>query len=65
MQVELLTKGGYYGTGTCVGKVFYATRVQQGYLIPIDQLIAAGFDSDGSIIRDMYFLPHEVRVIDG
>lgn len=65
MQVELLLNGGYTDTGKCVGKVFEASQVGEGYGIGIMQLTLAGYEDDGSITTYLYFLPHEVRVIDG
>lgn len=63
MQVELLTNGGYSGTGMCVGKVFDVTPHLEGYKISLPQLEAAGYENDGTIKYSLYFLPHEVRVI--
>ena len=74
MQVELLVNGGYSGTGACVGKQFDAFHpntlgaagdVSEGYAISVAQLELAGFDNDGSVTDWLFFLPHEVRVIDG
>ena len=65
MQVELLVNGGYSGTGPCVGKQFEAKPKGEGYMLPIWQLEQAGFVNDGSVTDALYFLKHEVRVIDG
>ena len=68
MQVELIKNGGYSGTSACVGKVFDAKVVihgtTKGYSITIDQLVLAGYEDDGSVTDWLFFLYHEVRVLD-
>lgn len=62
MQVELLTNGGYDGTGCCVGKVFSAQPFREGYLIKTKQLALAGYD-DLHTMESLYFLTNEVRIL--
>ena len=64
MQAELLLQGGYVGTGRCVGKIFTVIPRGEGYSIPIEQLELAGYESDGTITTTLYFLKHEVRILD-
>ncbi len=65
IQVELVTDGMYSGSmKNCIGKVFEATPYGTGYNIPVQQLEAAGYINDGSIIRQLHFYDDEVRVLD-
>lgn len=66
-QVELLTNGGFCGTGACIGKVFtIAKQCDHGAVeLPTAELILAGADAhELEGMHTLHFFAAEVRVLD-
>ncbi len=65
-QIKLLANGGFNGTDTCIGKVVEAVHYTQGaYKVPLEQLLSAGYEDDGSGCNSFLLFSHELEVVDG